>query len=162
MQHSRCCSLDVCCICARAYYNALRPEFIVVAQADRSTSQAQSPMKISGDWAWLVLQSVWATTMNSGLNNALSVNFESLSELSAGRLSSTRRPAVWLTRPAIEYKNLTRSAGIYQKKHVNTQILNQYPTHQNLSYFLNLWPNLNSGSIFVRTSCGVHICNLCC
>ena len=45
----------------------LRPEFIVVAQTDPSTSQAQSPLISSGDWARLVLGSVWATTMNSGL-----------------------------------------------------------------------------------------------
>ena len=44
----------------------LRPEFIVVAQTDLSTSLAQPPLKISGDWAWLVLGSVWATIMNSG------------------------------------------------------------------------------------------------
>ena len=45
----------------------LRSEFIVVAQTDPSTSQAQSLLIFSGDWARLVLRSVWATTMNSGL-----------------------------------------------------------------------------------------------
>ena len=48
----------------------LRPEFIVVTQTDLRTSQAQSTLIFCGDWAWLVLRSVWATTMNSGLRSA--------------------------------------------------------------------------------------------
>ena len=48
--------------------DSLRPEFIVVAQTDRSTSQAQSPLKNSAGSTWLTLRQAWATTMNLGLS----------------------------------------------------------------------------------------------
>ena len=59
------------CVRDLIWGKCIRPEFIVVAQTNPSTSQAQSPLIFSGDWARLLLRSVWATTMNSGLTIAL-------------------------------------------------------------------------------------------